>query len=98
MKNKIGGKLHKKCEEIANKKYSSCWVSGHYPHYQAECWLSRQDADWVDYKEKEVLDVIKITNQNMVSLIEKEFKLEFNVPLLLEAKIGTNWLDTKDVT
>ena len=48
-------------------------------------------------EEKEVLDVIKITNQNMISLIEKEFKLEFNVPLLLEAKIGTNWLDTKDV-
>jgi len=48
-------------------------------------------------EEKEVLDVIEITNQNMISLIEKEFKLEFNVPLLLEAKIGTNWLDTKDV-
>jgi len=48
-------------------------------------------------EEKEVLDVIEITNQNMISLIEKEFKIEFNVPLLLEAKIGTNWLDTKDV-
>jgi hypothetical protein len=23
--------------------------------------------------------------------------LDFNVPLLLEAKIGPNWLDTKDV-
>jgi len=48
-------------------------------------------------EEKEVLNVIKITNDNMISLIEKEFKIEFNVPLLLEAKIGTNWLDTKDV-
>ena len=45
----------------------------------------------------EVLDVIKTTNDNMITLIEKEFKLEFNVPLLLEAKIGNNWLDTKDV-
>ena len=33
----------------------------------------------------------------MIPLIEKEFKIEFNVPLLLEAKIGYNWLDTKDV-
>jgi DNA polymerase I-like protein with 3'-5' exonuclease and polymerase domains len=48
-------------------------------------------------EEKEILEVIKITNDNMISLIEKEFKIEFNVPLLLEAKIGYNWLDTKDV-
>jgi|TARA_R100000951_G_scaffold113654_1_gene116109 DNA polymerase I-like protein with 3'-5' exonuclease and polymerase domains len=48
-------------------------------------------------EERQVLDVIKTTNDNMITLIEKEFKLEFNVPLLLEAKIGTNWLDTKDV-
>jgi hypothetical protein len=33
----------------------------------------------------------------MISLIENEFKIELNVPLLLEAKIGDNWLDTKDV-
>jgi len=48
-------------------------------------------------EEQHVLDVIKITNANMIKLIEGEFKLEFNVPLLLEAKIGINWLDTKDV-
>ena len=48
-------------------------------------------------EERQVLDVIKTTNDNMITLIEKEFKLEFNVPLLLEAKIGNNWLDTKDV-
>ena len=48
-------------------------------------------------EEKEILEVIKVTNDNMISLIEKEFKIEFNVPLLLEAKIGYNWLDTKDV-
>jgi len=25
------------------------------------------------------------------------YKVRMNVPLLLEAKIGPNWLDTKDV-
>ena len=49
-------------------------------------------------EERQVLDVIKTTNENMITLIEKEFKLEFNVPLLLEAKIGNNWLDTVDVS
>ena len=33
----------------------------------------------------------------MINLINSEFALEFTVPLLLEAKIGNNWLDTKDV-
>ena len=34
-------------------------------------------------EERQVLDVIKTTNDNMITLIEKEIKLEFNVPLLL---------------
>jgi DNA polymerase-1 len=70
------------------KPYESCVVN------------SVHDSIVVDVhpnEEKEVLNVIKITNDNMISLIQKEFKIEFNVPLLLEAKIGTNWLDTKDV-
>ena len=29
--------------------------------------------------------------------INRKFNIDFNVPLLLEAKIGNNWLDTKDV-
>jgi DNA polymerase I-like protein with 3'-5' exonuclease and polymerase domains len=44
-----------------------------------------------------VMDIIRDTNTKMISLIENEFKIELNVPLLLEAKIGDNWLDTKDV-
>jgi len=44
-----------------------------------------------------VLDIIRDTNEKMTSLIEIEFKIKLNVPLLLEAKIGDNWLDTKDV-
>jgi hypothetical protein len=33
----------------------------------------------------------------MKNIIDSQFKIDFNVPLLLEAKIGNNWLDTKDV-
>jgi hypothetical protein len=43
------------------------------------------------------MDIIRDTNAKMTSLIEIEFKIKLNVPLLLEAKIGDNWLDTKDV-
>jgi len=44
-----------------------------------------------------VLDVIKQTNQELINLIETRWNLDFNVPLLLESKIGNNWLDTRDV-
>jgi DNA polymerase I-like protein with 3'-5' exonuclease and polymerase domains len=30
-------------------------------------------------------------------MIKKEYEIDMNVPLLLESKIGDNWLDTKDV-
>ena len=46
---------------------------------------------------QKVIHVIKLVNSKMISLINSAFALEFNVPLLLEAKIGNNWLDTKDV-
>ena len=46
---------------------------------------------------KQVIDIINETNNNLKTLIDKEWNIDFNVPLLLEAKIGYNWLDTKDV-
>ena len=46
----------------------------------------------------EVRDVIDQTNQALPNLINLRWGIDFNVPLLLEAKIGTNWLDTKDIT
>ncbi len=46
---------------------------------------------------QKVIDIIKDVNNYIDSLIMKEFKITINVPLLLEAKIGNNWLDTKDV-
>jgi DNA polymerase I-like protein with 3'-5' exonuclease and polymerase domains len=46
---------------------------------------------------QQVLYVIKQLNTDLRKIIENQFKIDFNVPLLLEAKIGDNWLDTKDV-
>jgi DNA polymerase I-like protein with 3'-5' exonuclease and polymerase domains len=45
-----------------------------------------------------VLNIIRNTNETLINLINITFKIDFNVPLLLEAKIGDNWLDTKDVS
>ena len=44
-----------------------------------------------------VLKVIDRTNQVLTELVNRRWNIDFNVPLLLEAKIGPNWLDTKDV-
>jgi len=45
----------------------------------------------------DIIGVINNTNDNLKNIIDKQFNIDFNVPLLLEAKIGDNWLDTKDV-
>ena len=44
-----------------------------------------------------VLSIINETNNELNKLIETRWNIVFNVPLLLESKIGNNWLDTKDV-
>jgi len=46
---------------------------------------------------EKVIKVINRTNEMLTSLINRKWNIDFNVPLLLEAKIGPNWLDTKDV-
>ena len=48
--------------------------------------------------EKEyVIAMINTLNDDLNRIIEEAYGVEMNVPLLLEAKIGPNWLDTKDV-
>jgi DNA polymerase I-like protein with 3'-5' exonuclease and polymerase domains len=47
-------------------------------------------------KEK-VLQIIEDMNGGLTDLIEKAYNVKMNVPLLLESKIGPNWLDVKDV-
>ena len=49
-------------------------------------------------EERKVLDIIHQTNKDLPNLITLRWGVVFNVPLLLESKIGNNWLDTKDVS
>ena len=46
-------------------------------------------------EEEYALNVIDKVNANLHDLIQHQWEIDFNVPLLLEAKIGENWLDTK---
>ena len=48
-------------------------------------------------EEEDVINVIQSTNNILNELIAARWGINFNVPLLLEAKIGPNWLDVKDV-
>ena len=48
-------------------------------------------------EEQEVLGVINSVNGQLKEIIDERFNIDFNVPLLLEAKIGVNWLDQKEV-
>jgi DNA polymerase-1 len=48
-------------------------------------------------KEK-VLRVIKAANDSLINIVNRKWNIDFNLPLLLEAKIGDNWLDTVDVS
>jgi len=58
------------------------------------------DSIVVDVNPNEVDEVIAAVahlNQNLHDIIHQYYSIDFNVPLLLEAKIGTNWLDTRDI-
>ncbi len=46
---------------------------------------------------KKVLTIVESINANLNCVIKDAYDIEMNVPLLLEAKIGKNWLDTLDI-
>ena len=48
-------------------------------------------------EEDQVIKIIKDVNDNLISIIKDYYDVTINVPMVLEAKIGNNWLDTKDV-
>ena len=48
-------------------------------------------------EEAEVLGVIGSVNRDLKEIIDNKFKINFNVPLLLEAKLGYNWLEQQEV-
>ncbi len=45
----------------------------------------------------EVLQIVTDLNEGLNNLVESVYGIQMNVPLLLEASIGPNWLDTVDV-
>ena len=58
------------------------------------------DSAVIDIHPKEKLYVIQMIhdmNNDLNQIIEEAYGISMNVPLLLEAKIGPNWLDNKDV-
>ena len=44
-----------------------------------------------------VLNIIRQVNKNLKLIIESHYDIDVNVPMLLESKIGDNWLDVADV-
>jgi DNA polymerase I-like protein with 3'-5' exonuclease and polymerase domains len=44
-----------------------------------------------------VLSMVWTLNQDLNNIIEETYGIDMNVPMLLEAKIGKNWLDTVDI-
>jgi hypothetical protein len=49
MKQRLSEKRQRRCEEIAGKRYRSCWANGtSLKHGIAECWWGERDADRVD--------------------------------------------------
>jgi len=45
----------------------------------------------------EVKKLIESMNTKLKTIVDNKFNINFNVPLLLEAKIGVNWLDQKEI-
>jgi DNA polymerase I-like protein with 3'-5' exonuclease and polymerase domains len=48
-------------------------------------------------EERLIVETIAQINSELISIINNKFKINFNVPLLLEAKMGVNWLTQKEV-
>ena len=43
------------------------------------------------------IDIIQEINKDLKRIVEHYYDVDVNVPMLLESKIGNNWLDVKDV-
>ena len=46
---------------------------------------------------QQVMHVLKEVSGDMKTRIDQQWGIDMNVPMLLEAKAGPNWLDTQDV-
>ena len=76
--------------EIYNRlqPYRSCVVNSVHDSIVVDVHPEEQD---------EVIEVIDSVQKSLVDLINARWGIDFNVPLALEAKIGNNWLEQKDV-
>lgn len=63
MKQRLGMKKHRLCEQIAGRSYRACYTSGHYGHGWAECWYGEgervSDADYVNYQTRDLQPKIR---------------------------------------
>ena len=69
-------------------------------HMQSKIVNSVHDSIVIDIhpnEESSVMGVIESVNVDLKEIIDNKFKINFNVPLLLEAKIGVNWLEQQEV-
>ena len=44
-----------------------------------------------------VTQVLRTVEDNLIGLIQQRWGVDFNVPLTLDAKVGVNWMETKEV-
>ncbi len=44
-----------------------------------------------------VINLVEDLNKDLNNIVEETYGIRMNVPMLLEAKIGNNWLDTVDI-
>lgn len=74
MKQVLGAKKHRLCEQIAGRAYRRCYTSGHYGHGIAECWFGDgdpvRDADTVNYVARTVAPKIR-DGQHVPSLMDQ---------------------------
>ena len=52
---RVGERLHKRCDALAGRAYSSCWTRGGWPHDRFDCQHpgdagSVCNSDWVDLR------------------------------------------------
>lgn len=68
--------------------------------YKSRVVNSVHDSIVIDVHPDEIEEAVRVIDgvqRDLVSLINKKWSIDFNVPLALESKMGDNWLEQKDV-
>ena len=48
-------------------------------------------------EEKIMIDIVKEGAKNVIPMMRDYYKIDFNIPLDTEVKLGYNWLEMKEV-